>query len=77
MCEFFDAFWQSALMALLFFSIMVVLARLKYSARGVPLWLAALMLWGSGVVGLTLLVWMGLGFVCVGSPGAPQAIVPN
>ncbi len=84
MCEFYDILWKPALVFLLFFSILTVLVRFKYASKGrmdrsadAPQWLSALLFWGSGVVGLTMLALMVLGFVCAGSPGDIEGFVPN
>ncbi|MCF6199082.1 MAG: hypothetical protein L3J67_06725 [Hyphomicrobiaceae bacterium] len=84
MCEFYDVLWQPALILLLFFSILTLLVRVKYHVKGepdrsmaAPKWLAASLFWGSGIVGLTMLALMVLGFVCAGSSGDIRGIVPN
>jgi len=84
MCEFYDVLWKPALTFLLFFSILTLLVRVKYHYKGglerstsAPKWLSASLFWGSGVVGLTMLALMVLGFVCAGSPGDIRGIVPN
>ena len=84
MCETFDAAWQIVLIFLLFFSLLTILLRVKYSGRvnagkapAQPQWLAALVFWGAGLVGIIMLASMVLGFVCAGSPGDLRGIVPN
>ena len=46
----------------------------KHSA---PWWLAGLVLGGSGVMGLTMLALIMLGFYCAGSPGDMEGIIPE
>ncbi len=72
---------------LFFFSLASQLLWEKYYRAGKPKGLrsqvypprrvSALMMWGMGFVGVTVLVIMVLSFVCVGSPGETPGIVPN
>ena len=84
MCEVFDGSWKLVLAGLLFFSIFALLLRVRYSSvagagrtAGPPQWLAALVFWGAGFVGIMMLALMILGFVCAGSPGEIKGIIPN
>ena len=84
MCVFYDVIWKPVLLALLVFSILVLLLRVRAAGRGKqgafavpPRWLILLYFWGSGVVAVTMLGLMVLGFVCVGSPGDIRGIIPD
>ena len=79
MCEYFDAYWQYAIGFLLVLAIFTILLRLKYAsaASELPYWLTVLFFGSKGLVAITMLLLMVMGFICAGSPGDMNAIVPN
>jgi hypothetical protein len=83
MCDYFDLLWKPALVFLLLFSMLMLVARLRYEWAGgqgslePPRWLVLLVFWGRGFVAIAMLVLMILGFVCAGSPGDITGIIPN